>query len=1026
VHKAIPPGFPGEAGAVAASPSRQEEFGDLSQAADNAGQALDYYRAALSELGPGDAVGRVRLLYKLADCLRRRGDLDGALLHLRAAHEALRPLRDPTWMGRLAGRFAFLLSARGDYRRAARYARVAYELLRRTSEHADLAHAEVYLGIARLRLGSYLAAQESFTSALATFRRIDSPEGMAICLNNLGLVHKNLGQWGEATRCMEQALKLNEKVGNYSGVAYQCLNIGILRYRLGEWDLAGECLLRARQIMVETEDTGGETLVTLALGNLMRRRRQFVPAREAFRAARALAEATKLPRELVLADEFEAELDMEEGGVAAAVLRLERALAEARRLAPAGDLVAEVANRLGLARLWEGDTEQAAKLGDESYRITVRQGDRCEQAVATRLLGLVALARGDEAAATEHLSWAQRTFEELGERYELARTFLWAARAARERERQGAAWEAAPDGLKRATALFRELGVPALAAEAALLRALWVARRGQPEQALVEVEHALAWLREAGEPGAEARAAEVRGEIEAQYVASTLSVSHEFRALEEANRLFRDAGDVRSVLASTVRLAVEHAGGDRGFVAFGSGGGRLSVVAAHSLGTERARRILGVLERVAGRDLANGSPLFASRDAADPRFHADLAGAMAGVCSIVMVPLSFPSQAVGLVYVDRLNDNLNGAFKQRELNLLAVVAQAAAVAMVEAQRLVLSEENEVLRQRLNPTPGLERVVTQSPQMHQVLKLLAKVGDSDASILLQGETGTGKGLIAQCIHEISARKERPFVAVNCAALPETLLESELFGHVHGAFTGAHRDKIGLFQEADGGTIFLDEVEKISEPVQAKLLQVLDQGHIRPVGSTKSFKVDARVICATNCDLKERIRSGKFLEDLYYRLNDISVTVPPLRERREDIAILTDHFLQMFARQMDKPQPELSAAARRVLLEHEWRGNVRELEKTVKRLVVLWDGEGPAGPDLLPPEMCEAAGEAGPGAKGGFHLRSQIEDLEKRVIRNALEACQWNKSQAARSLGLSYPTLLSKIRLLGLDRRKRIGP
>jgi transcriptional regulator with GAF, ATPase, and Fis domain len=1024
VHKAIPPGFRGEAGALAAPLSRQEEFGDLSQAADNAGQALEYYRAALSELETSDALGRVRLLYKLADCLRRRSDLDGALLHLRAAHEALRPLGDPLWMGRIAGRFAFLLSARGDYRRAARYARVAYEFLRRTSEHADLAQAEVYLGIARLRLGEYLAAQESFTSALATFRRIDSGEGMASCFNNLGLVHKNLGQWGEATRCLEQALKLDEKVGNYSGVANQCLNLGILRYRLGEWDLAEECLLRARQITVETEDVAKQALVSLALGNLYRRRRQHSQSREAYRKARAQAEQGGLPRELVLADEFEAELDLEEGGTAAAVLRLERALGEARKLAPAGDLVAEVANRLGLAHLWEGRVDDAGKLGDEAYRITLRQGDRCEQAVATRLLGLVALARGDEAQATGPLGWAQRTFEELGERYELARTFLWTGRVALGREAESSAWETAPDGLKRATALFRELGVPALAAESALLRARWVARRGQPELALAEVEHALTWLREAGEPEAEARVAGVRREIEAQYVASSLSISNEFRALEEANRLFRDAVDLRSVLSSTVRLAVEHAGGDRGFAAFASGGGRLNVIAVHDLGLERARRVLAALERAAGRDLANGTPLFASRVAADPRFHADLSGALSGVFSLVMVPLSFPSQAVGLVYVDRLSDNLNGAFKQRELNLLAVLAQAAAVAMVEAQRSVLIEENLVLKQQLNPTPGLERVVTQNPQMLETLKLLAKVGDSNATILLQGETGTGKGLIAQSIHSISGRRDRPFVAVNCAALPENLLESELFGHVHGAFTGAHRDKRGLFQEAEGGTIFLDEVEKISEPVQAKLLQVLDQGQIRPVGSTKWSKVDARVVCATNVDLKDRIKNGKFLEDLYYRLNDISVTVPPLRDRREDIPLLTDHYLRLFARQMDKPVPEVSAATRRILLEHEWRGNVRELEKTIKRLVVLWDGEGPAGPDLLPPEMREAAGGGG-REPAGHNLRSHIEEVERRVIRDALEASQWNKSQAAKHLGLSYPTLLSKIRLLGLDRRKRLG-
>ncbi|HEV8481346.1 MAG TPA: sigma 54-interacting transcriptional regulator [Candidatus Eisenbacteria bacterium] len=1028
MQKAIPPGFPGDTGLASAPPSRLEEFGDLSQAADNASQALDYYRSALAELNAADALGRVRLLYKVADCLRRRGDLDGALLHLRAAHEALRPLADPLWTGRLAGRFAYLLSEKGEYRRAARYAHLAYELLRRTSEHADLARAEVYLGIARLRLGQYLAAQEAFTSALATFRRIDAPEGLAMCFNNLGLVHKNLGQWSEATRCLEQALRLNEKIGNYALVATQCLNIGILRYRRGEWDLAEESLLRARQMMAETEDASGDVQVGLSLGNLHRRRRQFASARDLYRKARVLAEKQGLRRELILADEFEAELDLEENAIAPAVMRLERALLDARRVAPAGDLVAEVSNRLALAHLWAGRLDAAHKAAHESYTICQRQGDRCEQAVAGRLLGLVSLARGEDATAAEHVTWAQRTFEELGERYELARTFLWTGRILVSRGRDsesGSLWESTPDLLKRAAALFRELGVPAVAAEAALLRARLVAPRGQQDVALADVEHALQWMREAGEPDAEERAAEVRREIEAQSVASSLSVSNEFRALEEANRLFRDAVDVRSVLASMVKLAVEHAGGDRGFVAFASGGGRLDVVGAHNLGADRARKMLRVLEKVGGRDVSNGSALFASRVAADPRFHADLSGPLTGVFSLVMVPLSFPSQAIGLVYVDRLNDNVNGAFKQRDLNLLAVLAQSAAVAMVELQRSVLLEENIVLKQQLKPTPGLERVVTTNGEMLEILNLLSKVGNSTATILLMGETGTGKGLLAHSVHEISDRKESPFVAVNCAALPENLLESELFGYVQGAFTGATRDKRGLFQEADGGTIFLDEVEKISEPVQAKLLQVLDQGVVRPVGSTKTVQVDARVLCATNCDLKDRIKQGKFLEDLYYRLNDISITVPPLRERREDIPPLVEHFLRLFSRQMDKPLPELAPATRRAMLEHEWRGNVRELEKTIKRLVVLWDGEGQAGVDLLPSELRETS-KTEAESPNGFDLRAHIETLERRVIREALETYQWNKSQAARSLGLSYPTLLSKIRLLGIDRRtKRVG-
>ena len=249
-------------------------------------------------------------------------------------------------------------------------------------------------------------------------------------------------------------------------------------------------------------------------------------------------------------------------------------------------------------------------------------------------------------------------------------------------------------------------------------------------------------------------------------------------------------------------------------------------------------------------------------------------------------------------------------------------------------------------------------------------------------------------------------------MNCAALPEQLLESELFGYVQGAFTGATRDKNGLFEEANGGTIFLDEIEKIPESVQAKLLHVLDRSEIRPVGSTRSRKVDARVICATGVDLRERIKAGRFLEDLYYRLNDITVRVPALRERREDIPVLVQHFLAQYARQMEKPVAGLDPEVMGVFLEYPWRGNVRELEKALKRMVLADEGE-PLGLSLLPHEMREVREPPEPAlvTTNGRSLRNNISDLERKMIAEALERTRWNKARAARDLGLSYPTLLA---------------
>jgi transcriptional regulator with PAS, ATPase and Fis domain len=286
-----------------------------------------------------------------------------------------------------------------------------------------------------------------------------------------------------------------------------------------------------------------------------------------------------------------------------------------------------------------------------------------------------------------------------------------------------------------------------------------------------------------------------------------------------------------------------------------------------------------------------------------------------------------------------------------------------------------------------------------------------------SILLEGETGTGKGLLARIIHDASDRKAKPFVQINCAALPEPLLESELFGHVKGAFTGASYNKVGLFKEAEEGTLFLDEVDKTSLSVQAKLLHVLDTKEVRPVGSVKPHQVDTRVICAANTNLRERIQAGEFLEDLYYRLNDFILSVPPLRERREDIPLLVDHFLTRFSAQYDRPLVKLSPEVRRALLEYSWRGNVRELEKTMRRLVVLAEDGAPIGLNLLPAEI--SAEEPAP-AGGGTTLRDEVSRTERRVIAEALRAHKGNKARAARELRVSYPCLLKKIREYGLER------
>ncbi|HEY2954267.1 MAG TPA: sigma 54-interacting transcriptional regulator [Candidatus Eisenbacteria bacterium] len=994
-------------------------------AADNFSGAAEAYSAALREMGLGFPRERCRVLLRLAESHIHRSDFQAALPPLHEARQTARLLGDPRMLAAIAARFADALTELGRYRAARRYALYAYGVLRDSDDHRTVGQVGVRLGMCCARLGRMPEAIEWLQSAAATFRRIDDADGLVTALNNLGIVYKNLRDWREATRFLEQALRLDERMGLFARMRAHCQNLGLIRLHLGQWDLAEENFRQSLRIGRETGHQQGEAAALLALGLLCRRRRQFERAEEHFVRALGLATDVGAMREAALAREFMAELEIDRGNAAGALALLEPALDEARRQAPEGDLVLELETRTGLALLHLGRTDDAQAHLVRGAIMAQKLGDRVEQAVAERALARLDAARGDVAAMQAKLRAAAQCFDELGETYELAVSlaahgqylFILPA-SARLRE----PLEPVADAAKRAATIFRQLGVPSLAAEALLVLSRLEAEREHFDQALTILEQAEQWLAECEDPETRERAETLRRELERQYVAVSLSTCNEFRALEEANRLFRETGDMDGLLSQAVRLAVENSGGDRGFVAFSSGGSRLDVVAQHGLGRERARRVLRVIEGVIGSRITESGPLFSSRVIADPRFSAAIVDALEGVGSLVCVPLNFPSQSMGLVYVDRLNDNLLGAFKQRELNLLAVLSNSAAVAIVEAQRSALLEENRQLRDKLRPSPGTDRVISTSREMASIMSLLAKVGGSQATVLFMGETGTGKGLLAHVVHEISSRRDRPFVQVNCAALPEALLESELFGHVHGAFTGAMRDKAGLFEEAEGGTILLDEIEKIPESVQAKLLHVLDRGEIRPVGATRTKRVNARVICATGCDLRDRIKEGRFLEDLYYRLNDITVRVPSLRERREDIPVLAEHFLALFSRQMEKNLRGFSPGVMRTFLEHAWRGNVRELEKTVKRMVVLAEDGDSLDLDLLPPEMSETVGPDAQRANGKS-LRSNISQLERRMIAEALDRVRWNKARAARELGLSYPTLLSKIRSLQIERRKR---
>jgi two-component system NtrC family response regulator len=333
------------------------------------------------------------------------------------------------------------------------------------------------------------------------------------------------------------------------------------------------------------------------------------------------------------------------------------------------------------------------------------------------------------------------------------------------------------------------------------------------------------------------------------------------------------------------------------------------------------------------------------------------------------------------------------------------------------ERQELLGENRDLRERLATRREAPAMVGDSARLAEVRRLIERVAPTDATVLISGETGTGKELVAREIHARSARAAQPFIAVDCAAIPAELLESELFGHERGAFTGAVRRRRGSFALAHGGTLFLDEIGTMGLDLQAKLLRVLQEREIQPVGSERKVAVDVRVVAATNRNLREAVRSGGFREDLYYRLNVVPIALPPLRERREDIPLLVRHFLARHRDRLNRRIDDVSPEAMRVLQAYAWPGNVRELESAIERAMTLADGPV-LGPDAfrhLVEEAREAARAAGaPGLpRGGPGGLPPLEQVERDYIMEVLQATRWNRREASRILGISTVTLWRKI-------------
>jgi transcriptional regulator with GAF, ATPase, and Fis domain len=376
--------------------------------------------------------------------------------------------------------------------------------------------------------------------------------------------------------------------------------------------------------------------------------------------------------------------------------------------------------------------------------------------------------------------------------------------------------------------------------------------------------------------------------------------------------------------------------------------------------------------------------------------------------SLIAAPLINKGEVLGVVEV--INPIGSDRFTEQDAELAQLFANLAAIAAANAQSLErVTRENRGLKESLHPDG--RRLLGESPAMRKVLELIQRVAHSAATVLLLGESGVGKELAARAIHDNSPRRERAFIAVNCAALPETLLESELFGHEAGSFTGATGRRQGRFELADGGTIFLDEIGEIPQSTQVKLLRVLQEKEFVRVGGTRTIGCDVRIIAASNRDLEQERKDGRFREDLYYRLNVFPIVLPPLRQRREDIPALVEHFLLLLSREMKTPRPTISVAAMEALTRYDYPGNIRELQNLLERACLLAES-GAIDLSQLPPEI---SGPAEPAISA-----NTLEGMERSLVLKALRESHWNQTRAAKTLGISRDNLRYRVKKYNIEK------
>jgi transcriptional regulator with GAF, ATPase, and Fis domain/tetratricopeptide (TPR) repeat protein len=1005
---------------------RLEEVGDLHFQASSFSSALDYYRRLFSQdhlrtIAPERALD---ILRKCTITALKIGNLRLAAEFLDQTPGILEtdtpidPEERKRLMAPLIGCRASLHFARGDYARALQLAKHAFAILAVTDRHQEVAMLQITMGVSHSRLGRPEKAEEFYTDALATFRRIGDELGMAVLYNNLALLAKNACRWDHALELMEKAKVLARKHGATHLLSRLHLNEGIILVKLGRLAEGRTALDTCLRLARSLGDRARQTKANLGLGRLEILEGRLARAEELILEGKVQAEQEHFLRESAIADEYLGDILLARGEIEQALFNYGLGLEKSRTIGQVNDLEGELLRRVAEAQRQRGELDLAIESAQASIAVCEKCGELYELGFCHLTLGRAHASRSQWQDADAHLRHAVATFRRQNLTQDWCRAILEYFRIRLETAGQRELLI-----LRRYLLAAQEQAVPAISEE--LLREVLAAlaevqlRLGQFDDALLTAYELERATRDAKDDILAGSVASLRGRIERGMMGDLEEKGHHLRTIGGISGLF-SPGD-RSItrnLSSVLQAGLERVKADCGFIAMEGRGedGGWAIVAREQLSENLAEQLTRWFAGQQDTSEPSGSCLFSRLSVGDPLL--ETVPALKGHArSCVFMPIAMEGRRFGLLFLGKVEVH---GFGRPALDFLSTYMGFLGLFLHEKCKARPFPTGEHIPTPIEGVASFENIITRNEMMLEVLGLIRKVAPSDLTTLLKGETGTGKGLLAYAIHALSRRRDRKFLAINCAAIPETLLESELFGHKKGSFTGAHEDKRGLLAEAEGGTVFLDEIGKMPLSMQGKLLHFLDTKIVRPVGSLREQRVDVRIICASKTDLQELARKGLFLEDLYYRLLDFPLEIPPLRERRDDIPLLIQHFVERFSQELGVESPACGTAFMDALMQHNWPGNVRELEKALKRAIVLAQGERLLRPEHLPSDLVGYD----PGRASSAEippLKETLAAVECREISQVLKCTRGNKSKAARLLGISYPSLLKKIRFYGIQNR-----